>query len=74
MTGQSNPDLYKMGTTIALIVVVGQAAYIAGLGDSRVYSMRGPTFEQLTKDHSISQSLMDAGAISKEEAATHRCR
>ena len=74
MTGQSNPDLYKMGTTIALIVVVGQAAYIAGLGDSRVYSMRGPTFEQLTKDHTLSQSLLESGAISKEEAATHPLR
>ncbi len=74
MTGQSNPDFYKMGTTIALIVVVGQAAYIAGLGDSRVYSMRGPTFEQLTKDHTLSQSLLESGAISKEAAATHPLR
>ena len=63
-----------MGTTIALFVVVRQAAYIAGLGDSRVYSMRGQTFEQLTKDHSISQGLLDSGTISKEEAATHRYR
>ena len=74
MTGQSNPDFDKMGTTIALIVVVGQAAYIAGLGDSRVYSMRGPTFEQLTKDHSLAQSLVDSGVISQEEAATHPLR
>jgi len=74
MTGQSNPDLYKMGTTIALFVVVGQAAYITGLGDSRVYSMRGQTLEQLTKDHTMSQALLDSGTISKEEAATHRYR
>jgi len=74
MAGQSNPELHKMGTTIALIVVVGQAAYIAGLGDSRVYSMRGRTFEQLTKDHTMSQALLDSGAISKEQAATHPFR
>ena len=69
-----NPYFHGMGTTIALIVVVGQAAYIAGLGDSRVYSMRGQMFEQLTKDHSISQALLDSGTLSKEEAATHRYR
>ena len=74
MTGQLNPDFHKMGTTIVLVVVVGHTAYITGVGDSRVYSMHGSTFEQLTKDHSISQALVDAGTISKEEAATHRYR
>ena len=74
MTGQLNSDLHKMGTTIALVVVVGHTAYIAGVGDSRVCSMHGSTFEQLTKDHSISQALLDAGVISKEEVATHWCR
>ena len=74
ITGQLNPDLYKMGTTIALVVVVGHTAYIAGVGDSRVYSMHGSTFEQLTKDHSISQALLDSGNLSEEAAATHRYR
>ncbi len=74
MTGQLNPDLYRMGTTIALVVVVGHTAYIAGVGDSRVYSMHGSTFEQLTKDHSISQALLDSGAISRVETATHPYR
>ncbi len=73
-TGQLNPDLNRMGTTIALLVVVGHTAYIAGVGDSRVYSMRGQTFEQLTKDHSMSQAFLDSGTISKEEAATHPYR
>jgi len=74
MAGQSNPDSYKMGTTIALVVVVGHTAYIAGVGDSRVYVMHGSTFEQLTKDHSISQALLESGTISREEVATHRYR
>ena len=74
MAGQLNPDLYKMGTTIALVVIVGHSAYITGVGDSRVYSMHGSTVEQLTKDHSISQELLESGTISREEAATHRYR
>ncbi len=73
-TGQLNPDLNRMGTTIALVVVVGHTAYIAGVGDSRVYSMHGSTFEQLTKDHSISQALLDSGTISREEIPTHPYR
>ena len=74
MADQLNPDLYKMGTTIALVVIVGHTVYTAGVGDSRVYSMHGSTFKQLTKDHSISQALLDCGKISKEEAATHPLR
>jgi len=74
MTGQLNPDFHKMGTTIVLVVVVGHTAYITGVGDSRVYSMHGSTFEQLTKDHSMAQSLLDSGTISREEAATHSYR
>ncbi len=73
-TGQLKLDLNGMGTTIVLVVVVGHIAYIASVGDSRVYSMRGQKFEQLTKDHSISQALLDSGTISREEVPTHPYR
>ncbi len=46
--GKLDPDFHKMGTTIALVVAVGECFYIAGVGDSRVYSMHGSTFEQVT--------------------------
>ena len=74
MTGESSLDFHKMGTTIASVVIVGQTAYIAGVGDSRVYLMKGQTFEQMTEDHSISQALFDSSVISEEEAATHPLR
>ena len=74
MTGESSLDFHKMGTTIASVVIVGQTAYIAGVGDSRVYLMKGQTFEQMTEDHSISQALLDSSVISEEEAATHPLR
>jgi protein phosphatase len=61
-----------MGTTIAMLVKVGEALYVAGVGDSRVYRLRGGVFEQLTLDHSLSQALVTAGTISKEDAANHR--
>jgi protein phosphatase len=70
--GQVDPNYHSMGTTVALAVVVGGSIYVAGVGDSRIYRLRGTTFEQLTTDHSLSEALREAGTISKEEAATHR--
>ena len=69
---QIDPNCSNMGTTIAMLVKVGNSLYAAGVGDSRVYRLRNNNFEQLTTDHSLSQALVDAGTISKEDAATHR--
>ena len=70
--GELDPNYHSMGTTIAMIVSVGNSLYVAGVGDSRVYRLRGQSFEQLTTDHSLSEALREAGTITKEEAATHR--
>lgn len=69
---QLDPNCSNMGTTIAMLVKVGDVLYVAGVGDSRVYRMRNGNFEQLTTDHSLSQALVIAGTISKEDAANHR--
>ena len=72
--GEVDPDYHNMGTTIAFIVAVGDALYIGGVGDSRVYLLRGDRFEQLTTDHSLTQALVDAGTISRDDAQSHRYR
>ena len=69
---QVDPSCSNMGTTIVMLVKVGEALYVAGVGDSRVYRSRGGAFEQLTTDHSLSQALVSAGTITKEDAANHR--
>ena len=69
-----DPNYHNMGTTITFIVNVGGRLFVGGVGDSRVYRLRGDKFEQLTKDHSLTQALVDAKTISVEEAATHRYR
>jgi protein phosphatase len=42
--------------------------FVAGLGDSRGYLIRGDRVEQLTVDHSVAQALVTSGAITPEEA------
>ena len=70
--GEIDPHYHSMGTTIAMMVEVSNSLYVAGVGDSRVYRLQGDELQQLTKDHSLSGALLDAGTITKEEAAVHR--
>jgi serine/threonine protein phosphatase PrpC len=59
-----------MGATLTAVLVHGNRAYVAEVGDSRAYVLRGETFVQLTRDQSCVQLLLDAGALTREEAAT----
>lgn len=67
-----DPEYLNMGTTLAFLIVAAGKLYVGGVGDSRVYRLRGDQLEQLTKDHSLTQALLDAGTITAEEAKTHR--
>ncbi|HBI43468.1 MAG TPA: serine/threonine-protein phosphatase [Planctomycetales bacterium] len=69
-------ELKNMGTTVVLTVwrKGSSLMYVAGMGDSRVYLIRGKKIEQLTVDHSIAQALVEAKTISAAEARTHRYR
>lgn len=64
-------DTDGMATTLAVALMDGERAAVAWLGDSRVYRVRGPTAERLSKDHSLVQMLVDAGEISQAEARIH---
>ncbi|MEW6736137.1 MAG: protein phosphatase 2C domain-containing protein [Acidobacteriota bacterium] len=67
---QMNIDYRGMGTTLTAALVCGHTAYIAEVGDSRAYLVRGGQIEQVTKDQSAVQMLIDFGRITKEQAAT----
>lgn len=60
-----------MGTTLSVLWHTGNYAYIAHVGDSRVYRLRNGVLEQITQDHSLVEELVRAGVISKEEARVH---
>lgn len=64
---------HNMGTTVVMVLRAGDRLLVAGLGDSRAYLIRG-WIEQLTVDHSLAQALVEAHAISLEEAREHRFR
>jgi len=50
---KANPDRKGMGTTCTLIALRGGDAFIAHVGDSRAYLIRGDRILQLTRDHSL---------------------
>src|SRR5438132_3188322 len=73
--GALDRDLRNMGTTIvAAVWRKGGELYIAGVGDSRAYLIRGNHIEQLTIDHSLAQALVENKTISAAEAREHRFR
>jgi len=57
-----------MGATLTAMLVHGLCAYIAEIGDSRAYLLRGDALVQLTRDQSYVQFLVDRGAITPEQA------
>lgn len=62
-------SLYEgMATTAVVAWFLGGRLWVAHAGDSRLYRLRGGTLSQVTRDHSFSQELLDAGMISEEEA------
>jgi protein phosphatase len=65
-------EFSNMGTTVVLAQFRNDRVYVAGIGDSRAYRLRDGYLEQLTKDHSLADALLDAGTITRDELATHK--
>lgn len=63
-----------MATTVAAVLVDGDTANLAHVGDSRIYLYHGGTIEQLTRDHSWVNEQIETGAISPEQARSHPLR
>jgi serine/threonine protein phosphatase PrpC/CRP-like cAMP-binding protein len=60
-----------MGTTVALMLVCGRNAFVAHVGDSRVYLVRNHTLCQLTEDHTLLNDMLKHGTASPEKARAH---
>lgn len=68
--GSVDDDLRGMGTTVVAAVVKNNEACIAHVGDSRAYKISNGSIEQITKDHSLVQEMLDKGQITREEFET----
>lgn len=55
-----------MGTTLTLMLAVDSHAFVAHVGDSRMYLVRGDKIHQLTEDHSLQNELLKRGKLSPE--------
>ncbi|MHC4618761.1 MAG: Stp1/IreP family PP2C-type Ser/Thr phosphatase [Planctomycetota bacterium] len=71
LEGGSETGYRGMGATLVAAVLKDGRAYVANLGDSRMYRYRKQRLRQLTKDHSVVSELMDTGKIRPEEAENH---
>ena len=67
----SNEKYQGMGTTITLVLIVGDYMVVAQVGDSRAYSFRHRILNQITEDQTYVQYLYRIGEIKKEEIPTH---
>ena len=68
---KSIEELEQMGTTMEICLIYRNRAFIAHIGDSRIYRIRKGIMRKLTKDHSYVQTLVEDGTITKEEAEHH---
>ena len=66
-----NPALQGMGTTVVALLVDGDEATIAHVGDSRAYLFRGRRLELLTSDHTWVNEQLHAGNLSEVQAQVH---
>ncbi len=67
----NSPQLRGMGTTCIALVFQKDAAYVAHVGDSRLYRITAKSIEQLTNDHTKVGEMVRRGIISTEEAENH---
>jgi len=68
-TAKQKPECGGMGTTVVAGIFYDNRMSIAHVGDSRVYRLRGKKLDQLTRDHSLVQELVDRGFYANTEEA-----
>jgi serine/threonine protein phosphatase PrpC len=69
---KADPELAGMGTTVTAVLVDGQSAFVAHVGDSRAYLLRSGHIYQVTQDHSLVAEQLRSGTISEEDARNSR--
>jgi len=66
-----NPELSGSGATLTAMLLSGSRLALVHIGDTRAYLFRDGGLFQITHDHSVTQSMIDAGRLTPEEAVSH---
>ena len=61
----------KLATTLEIFYLIENIVYWGHIGDSRIYQLKSNRLNQITKDHSLVQKLLDEGYITHKQAANH---
>lgn len=67
----ADESLSGMGTTMVLVLIKDGTAHFANVGDSRAYHITNGSIQQVTKDHSAVQELIDKGHLTERQAKIH---
>lgn len=62
------PSYSKMGTTLSFLIYDNKKMYTGHVGDSRIYFINKNSIQQITKDHTVIQEMLDSKSIGEEEA------
>jgi protein phosphatase len=68
----AHPEHDRMGTTLTLAYVLWPRAYVIHAGDSRAYLHRGGELQQITRDQTVAQRMVDQGLLEPDKAETTR--
>jgi PPM family protein phosphatase len=67
----ADPDFAGSGSTLTAMLLSGSQLALVHIGDTRAYLLREGGLFQITHDHSVVQSMVDAGRLTPEEASSH---
>ena len=66
--GQADEEFAGMATTLTMVCIRWPRGYLVHVGDSRCYRLREGKLELLTRDQTMAQAMIDAGALSADQA------
>lgn len=68
---EDDTDYERMGTTLVAAVARDDLAVVCNIGDSRAYRISHNGIEQITRDHSLVETMVESGELTPEEARRH---
>ncbi len=69
--GEKKSAARGLGSTVTAVLIQNNNAYIANVGDSRTYLLRGKKLAPVTRDHSLVARLIESNQITADEIYTH---